>query len=281
MNKNLNNYFSTGEFAKLCNVKKQTLFHYDDIGIFSPEIKLSNGYRFYSFSQLETFNVISILKELNMPLNDIKQYLDNRSPVEFISLLEKKDIEIKNKIKELQQMSNLLNKKIAMTNKACKINLKDIYLENLPTNYLIKTTAHGTEEEKSLAVSLAHHINYCKDNDIYSPYIIGGMLSLDNIKNQMYSSYTYFFTQLDDNETILYNHIKEEGLYLIAYHEGGYYTIDKTYDKILEFLDNNNYLVTSYFYEDVLLDDFSVKGYENYVLKISVKVKKNKELEIL
>lgn len=281
MNKNLNNYFSTGEFAKLCNVKKQTLFHYDDIGIFSPEIKLSNGYRFYSFSQLETFNVISILKELNMPLNDIKQYLDNRSPVEFISLLEKKDIEIKNKIKELQQMSNLLNKKIAMTNKACKINLKDIYLENLPTNYLIKTTAHGTEEEKSLAVSLAHHINYCKDNDIYSPYIIGGMLSLDNIKNQMYSSYTYFFTQLDDNETILYNHIKEEGLYLIAYHEGGYYTIDKTYDKILEFLDNNNYLVTSYFYEDVLLDDFSVKGYENYVLKISVKVEKNKELEII
>lgn len=281
MNKNLNNYFSTGEFAKLCNVKKQTLFHYDDIGIFSPEIKLSNGYRFYSFSQIETFNVISILKELNMPLNDIKQYLDNRSPVEFISLLEKKDIEIKNKIKELQQMSNLLNKKIAMTNKACKINLKDIYLENLPTNYLIKTTAHGTEEEKSLAVSLAHHINYCKDNDIYSPYIIGGMLSLDNIKNQMYSSYTYFFTQLDDNETILYNHIKEEGLYLIAYHESGYYTIDKTYDKILEFLDNNNYLVTSYFYEDVLLDDFSVKGYENYVLKISVKVEKNKELEIL
>ena len=281
MNKNLNNYFSTGEFAKLCNVKKQTLFHYDDIGIFSPEIKLSNGYRFYSFSQLETFNVISILKELNMPLSDIKQYLDNRSPVEFISLLEKKDIEIKNKIKELQQMSNLLNKKIAMTNKACKINLKDIYLENLPTNYLIKTTAHGTEEEKSLAVSLAHHINYCKDNDIYSPYIIGGMLSLDNIKNQMYSSYTYFFTQLDDNETILYNHIKEEGLYLIAYHEGGYYTIDKTYDKILEFLDNNNYLVTSYFYEDVLLDDFSVKGYENYVLKISVKVEKNKELEII
>ena len=84
MNNNLNNYFSTGEFAKLCNVKKQTLFHYDDIGIFSPEIKLSNGYRFYSFSQLETFNVISILKELNMPLNDIKQYLDNHSPVEFI-----------------------------------------------------------------------------------------------------------------------------------------------------------------------------------------------------
>ena len=29
-------YFTTGEFAKLWGVKKQTLFHYDDIGIFQP-----------------------------------------------------------------------------------------------------------------------------------------------------------------------------------------------------------------------------------------------------
>ena len=34
-NKNLDSYFTTGEFAKLCKVKKQTLFHYDDIGIFA------------------------------------------------------------------------------------------------------------------------------------------------------------------------------------------------------------------------------------------------------
>ena len=33
--KNSKNYFTTGEFAKICGVKKQTLFHYDDIGIFS------------------------------------------------------------------------------------------------------------------------------------------------------------------------------------------------------------------------------------------------------
>jgi len=279
MKKNLNNYFSTGEFAKLCNVKKQTLFHYDDIGIFSPEIKAPNGYRFYSFTQLETFNVITILKELNMPLSDIKQYLDNRSPKEFISLMEKKNIEIINKIKELEQMSNLINKKISMTKEACKIDFQDIYLENLPKTYLIKTDAHATEEEKSLAVSLAQHINYCKDNNIYSPYIIGGMISIENIKNKKYSSYVYFFTQLEDNETALHNHIKEEGLYLTAYHEGGYYTIDKTYDKILKFLDSNNLLAVSYFYEDVLLDDFSVNGYENYVLKISVKVEDNKAFE--
>ena len=93
-NKNLDSYFTTGEFAKLCKVKKQTLFHYDDIGIFSPEIKSENGYRYYAYNQLEVFGVISILKEMDMPLKAIKKYLDNRSPKDLIDLLNKQVDEI-------------------------------------------------------------------------------------------------------------------------------------------------------------------------------------------
>ena len=38
-------YFTTGEFAKIFDVKKQTLFHYDSCGIFKPDIIGENGYR--------------------------------------------------------------------------------------------------------------------------------------------------------------------------------------------------------------------------------------------
>lgn len=30
MSEDVRKYFTTGEFAKLCHVKKQTLFHYDE-----------------------------------------------------------------------------------------------------------------------------------------------------------------------------------------------------------------------------------------------------------
>ena len=33
MRKDLQKYFTTGKFAKLCGVNKRTLFHYDDIGL--------------------------------------------------------------------------------------------------------------------------------------------------------------------------------------------------------------------------------------------------------
>lgn len=68
--------YSTGEFAKLCGVKKQTLFHYDHIGLLRPAHVDDKGYRLYSYSQYEDFLMISCLKEAGMPLKDIAVYLD-------------------------------------------------------------------------------------------------------------------------------------------------------------------------------------------------------------
>ncbi len=58
--------FTTGEFSELCSVKKQTLLHYDEIGILKPQYRNDKGYRFYTLKQLETFSVIDILKDLGL-----------------------------------------------------------------------------------------------------------------------------------------------------------------------------------------------------------------------
>ena len=62
MDRNL--YMTTGEFAALMGVSKHTLFHYDDIGLFSPECVAENGYRMYSRYQLETLETILMLRDL-------------------------------------------------------------------------------------------------------------------------------------------------------------------------------------------------------------------------
>jgi len=51
-------YMTTGEFASAMGVSKDTLFHYDDIGLFCPEKVSENGYRYYSIYQMETFDTI-------------------------------------------------------------------------------------------------------------------------------------------------------------------------------------------------------------------------------
>ena len=44
---NKDKYLTTVEFAKIMNVTKNTLFHYDKIGLLSPEVNLHNDYRYY------------------------------------------------------------------------------------------------------------------------------------------------------------------------------------------------------------------------------------------
>ena len=67
--------YSTGEFAKLCGVKKQTLFHYDEIGLLKPAQVDERGFRQYAHSQYADFLMISCLKEAGMSLREIAAYL--------------------------------------------------------------------------------------------------------------------------------------------------------------------------------------------------------------
>ena len=56
--------FKTAAFAALCGVKKDTLLHYDHIGLLRPQAVGENGYRYYSARQLATFDIIAALRRL-------------------------------------------------------------------------------------------------------------------------------------------------------------------------------------------------------------------------
>ena len=51
MMKNKKYLYTTGQFAKLNGINRRTLHYYDEIGLFSPEFKEENGYRYYTCFQ--------------------------------------------------------------------------------------------------------------------------------------------------------------------------------------------------------------------------------------
>ncbi|SCJ07714.1 HTH-type transcriptional activator tipA [uncultured Clostridium sp.] len=272
MNKNKQNYFTTGEFAKLVGVTKHTLFHYDKIGIFSPEIKEDNAYRYYSVFQIEVFYVISALKELDMSLKDIKTYLDKRNPKELISLLEKENKIIDDKISMLLKMKKVIEGKLVITKGVFEIDTDKISIERCEEELLVLTKCFNLANEKSLAKSIANHVNYCDENEIYSPHSMGEMIASDNIIKGKYDEYDYFYTRVYEKNENIDIYIKVAGLYLIAYHDKGFCTIDTCYQRIMNFVKENNLTLEGYFYEDILLDELSVAGYDEYLIKISIKV---------
>lgn len=272
MNKNLKKYFNTGEFAKLFNVKKQTLFHYDAIGIFSPEMKDENGYRYYSYQQFEVFNVILILKEIKMPLKEIKSYLDNRTPESLIELFKNKITQVDDEIDNLTRIRKLMEKKIYITEKACKIDYSKIKLEFLDEEYLVLSSSIENLNYKDYLKAVSKHMNYCNSKHLNTGNPIGTIINKDNILKGVNDNYSYLYTKVDPENNISSTFKKPKGLYAIAYHHGSYTTIDKTYKKILKFLKGTNLSLGRYAYEEFILDETTVKGYENYVTQILVEI---------
>ncbi|MEG2017167.1 MAG: MerR family transcriptional regulator [Clostridium sp.] len=272
MNINLQNYFTTGEFAKLVGVTKHTLFHYDDIGVFSPEIKKNNDYRYYSVFQIEAFYVIYTLKELGMPLKEIKIYLDNKSPEGLINLLRREEVEIDRRIDRLKQMKELISLKSQLTESIFNIDTDKISIVEESEELLLLTKNLPETDNRSMAVSIANHAKYCSENGISFPSYTGEMISIENILNDNYYSYNYYFTKILFPKHGADIFVKETGLYLTAYHTKGYSTINEAYIRILSYSNKNNLNLTGYFFEDVILDELSVHGYDNFLIKISILV---------
>lgn len=269
------NYFTTGEFAKICGVNKKTLFHYDDIGLFSPELKKENGYRYYSYHQLSIFNIISSLKEIKMPLKEIKTYIDKRTPNLLIELLEKKTLDINNEIEKLNNIKALMESTISFTKKACNIDANTITLKEYEEEYLVKTNLIykepfiGDDDENFLYEC----INFMDSYDLGDDGMIGSIIKGEDIMNRDFESYSYLFTKVNKDYKKYPTSIKPKGLYVTAYHKGSYETINKTYEKLLEFFNQNNLYMGDFVYEEYLLYDISVRDSNEYLTQISAEVK--------
>ena len=86
MSKNIQNYFTTGELSQLCKIPRKTLLYYDKLGLITPELVDENGYRYYKRSQLFLLQLILTLRQLDVPIARIKDYLANRSPQNYRDL---------------------------------------------------------------------------------------------------------------------------------------------------------------------------------------------------
>lgn len=79
--------YTTGELAKLCGVTVRTVQYYDTRGILIPSELSEGGRRLYSEEDVKRMKVICFLRELNLPINSIKDLLSEEHPEEVISLL--------------------------------------------------------------------------------------------------------------------------------------------------------------------------------------------------
>lgn len=98
-----------GQFAALHGINKKTLMWYDEIGLFRPAaINPENGYRCYSYHQSSILETILLLRELDVSIPEIQDFMKNRSAENMKHLLEDKITDLDRSIRHLHAVRKTL-----------------------------------------------------------------------------------------------------------------------------------------------------------------------------
>ncbi len=89
------------EIARLFRLHPDTLRYYEERGLLHP-VRGESGYRMYTIQDVCTLNVIRSLRELDLPTEDIRFYLERRSVEETLSLLDRQESLLEEKLASLR-----------------------------------------------------------------------------------------------------------------------------------------------------------------------------------
>ena len=98
-----NKLLTIGQFAALHGINKKTLMWYDETGLFKPAaINPENGYRYYNYYQSPVLETILLLRELDVSISEIHEFMQNRSAESLKCLLDGKITALDNNIIHMQ-----------------------------------------------------------------------------------------------------------------------------------------------------------------------------------
>jgi DNA-binding transcriptional MerR regulator len=268
-----NRLFSAGDFAKFSRTTRNTLHHYDNIGLLSPVSRGENNYRYYSSGQLATINVIRTLQELGLSLTEIKTLRDNRTPENFDEMIMRQIDEIDLKIENWVRARKLLFTLQKTIHSVLNIDEREITVQFLPSEAIIlgelNDYSRGRNDYDAL-FDFYHDMNK-KYPSLDMNYPVWGCLSEDRIKRGewIWPDRFYFYNSEGHDK-------RPASLYAIGHTRGGYGQGGDLYRRIIDYIDRNQYEICGETYEEYPLNELCISDDTKYLIRVMITVCKKK-----
>ncbi|PHR83964.1 MAG: MerR family transcriptional regulator [Colwellia sp.] len=117
-------------FSKLTSISAHTIRYYEKIGVLKHVVRNASGHRFFTSKDIDWIGFVKRLKEMGMPLDNIKLYADLREKGEVTSELRKQ---------LLQEHVAILEERIALES----LHLKNIKEKIIHYEHVINSELKG------------------------------------------------------------------------------------------------------------------------------------------
>ncbi|WP_027955645.1 MerR family transcriptional regulator [Halobacillus kuroshimensis] len=268
--------FTIGQMSKLNNISVKTLRYYDDIGLFVPyEVDPQTGYRYYSMEQFKKLDMITFLKNMGVPLREIKRKVEHSTVDEFMEVLAEYKQKNEDLIDDLTRMNRLLRQKISELESSKDHRIRNqTNTEFFPERSIIEVRGHfgKLDDVEEVLRELKKQVS------AKSPIMVGtvGMVveQADVFKTDAVD-YSAVFITVDEKQEESHDKRKilEEGFYATTYVKAQESRNPAVYQNILENITNAGWQTDGPFLVRTIVESFISHKEEEHIREIQMKVK--------
>ena len=256
-----------GQLAKLHGINRRTLHYYDEIGLFSPNHKGENGYRYYTLEQMSDLELILAFRELGMSVQETKAAI-HCSAHGVSEMLADKIANIDAKIEHLQSMRDLLKEKQKRSLPSQTVPMEQIECIECEEEYLVLSDQIVGTEIEMYYMAMSELLNQDHPYRLFN-HDYGIMLSSEKIIAGRLTDYDRFYMKPSSPKQHHRLFRRPSGQYLRMVVKGDWDKLPPAYEKILAYAQENQMQLVGYAYERSLNETFSTNA-DEYITEILI-----------
>lgn len=264
--------YQIGEVARLFHLSISLLRHYDKTGLVTPEYTdPDTGYRYYSLRQFECLNTIRYLRALDMPLEEIADFLHNRDTGRIQELLSKQLVQVHKKQQELAVIEHQIKNRLNQIQGALSSHPGEIFLEKKAP---LKLACMKKQLNPENYLDLEYSIREMEQGNSPASIFLGKVgvgLFYESLKAHRFKPYDFVFIILEENDPIKGQviHIPESTWAVIRFH-GSHEQASGFYEKLLIFFKEQGLAPESFALEMTLIDYGLTHDQSQFITEIQI-----------
>lgn len=271
--------FSVSEMSKIVDIPTNTLKYYDRIDLFKPAVVNEKSlYRYYTQEQIYTLVLIKDLRALNMSIQEIRDYLDNRNVNKSLDILQAKLTDIDERIAALTRVRVNLKGKIDLLkiNNSIRYETDELTIKRLPERvalsygvcikndddkYFASRQLEKTITEKLPGIICCTHGAFIPEAEMKQRRLLETAVAFVFITNQDYNNYAGTSVQIPASR------------YLCGYYAGKMWDRAECLNRMLDYIDEQGWHITGDALQINYIDDNLTDHTSEFLYEIQIPIK--------
>ena len=258
-------YYKTSDICKMFDISVDNLRYYERLQLLDTQ-RSKSRYRYFNFQELYQLNLLYNLKNIGIPIPEMKDYLSHQTTSYTLAILQKENQLLEERIQQLTAIKKRIQRRLEVLQQLPDLTLNQITVSSLPQRSYIPIPYE--DEQQRLMKQEKDKEQQQNVLTSLQLYPIGFLLNMDDLSNIKRDCMIALMDETIPTESML-----PEGIYISMYYYYTQFNIHEIIELLLMYCLKHHYHMESTIVEFPIISSFDTNVPEEHITFIQAKVK--------